>query len=94
MSVAERLPGLCRAPSPIQSPPTLANTERNKQKRTFPCLAVTEPILKKTAVFKCNKVLKEKSDLLQLENPLPETLGTNSIKNFRLCLKSGTLAST
>lgn len=48
----------------------------------------------KIAVFKGNKALKEKSDLLQLENPLPDTLGTNSIKNFRLCLKSGTLAST
>lgn len=46
-------------------------------------------------MFKGNKVLKERSDdLLQPENPLPETLGTNSIMNFRLCLKSGILAFT
>lgn len=94
MSVVEHLPGLHRAPSPIPDP-AHPHKHRTKQTKTqismFSCYRTHS---EKTAMFKGNKVSKEKSDyLLQPENPLPETLGTNSIKNFRLCLKSETLAS-
>lgn len=95
MSVVEHMPGMRKAPSPIPEP---AHPHKHRTKQTkmhismFSCYRTHS---EKTTMFKDNKVLKEKSDdLLQPGNPLPEMLGTNSVMNFRLCLKSGILAST
>lgn len=95
MSVVEHLPGMLKAHSPIPEP---AHPHKHRMKQIkmhismFSCYRTHS---EKPTMFKGNKVLKEKSDdLLQPESPLPETLGTNSVMNFRLYLKSGTLAST
>lgn len=63
-----------KAPSPIpQNLPIPTYTQRNKQKRTFPFLPVTEPIMRKQL---CLKIIKQKrkmsGNLPQAENPLPD----------------------